>query len=304
MMGSVLAFFSGACTGLTVAVGKMAAAHMSAAMYVFLISFFSLIMMYFWRAATVGIKLPMPHPELRWLLFWQSACSAFALWSFWEGARQINTGIASFVVRTELVFVLIASRLIFREKIGYIGILGCSLIIAGSAAMGWKSEAELLSIYSPKEASVYLYGLSIVIFSGLGFAASECFAKLLANRIEPSELVIWRGLSLGAIFAVLAYYEGGAHTWKDVSAQDVFICALAAILGPILARILFMISLRKIDLGKAYLICQNEPIVTALFAWILMDEKMRPNDVGGALLILIGCFMISLPGRSKARHSG
>ncbi len=304
MLGYGLAFLSGTCTGLTVAVGKIAASHLSAALYVFLISFLSLIMMYTWRALTIDWRIQLPHKDLWWPLFWQSAFSAFALWAFWEGARQINTGVASFAVRTELVFVLIASWLLFKERIGKIGILGSLLIIVGSVVMSLHTDTDLLLQYSAKDSAVYSYGLGIVILSGAGFAASECFAKVIANRIEPSALVLWRGMTLGVIFAAIVIAESGASVFFSVSSGDWLVCGLAALLGPIFARVLFMHSLRRIDLGKAYLVCQNEPIVTAVVAWLLLGEKMRPDDITGAFLILVGCIVISLPSRSKVLRRG
>jgi drug/metabolite transporter (DMT)-like permease len=302
MYGYILAFLSGTCTGLTVAVGKVSAQHLSASMYVFLISFLSLIMMYVWRSLTVTWRINLPPPGVRGPLFWQSAFSAFALWGFWEGARQINTGVASFAVRTELVFVLIASWIFFKEKIEKIGVLGALLILLGSVAMGFRPDEQLM-IEAGQNPAIYTYGISIVILSGAGFAASECFAKIIANRIEPSALVMWRGLFLGLVFLVMVMIEDGIAAFQRVTAMDWIICSAAALLGPVFARVLFMISLRKIDLGKAYLICQNEPIVTAVFAWVLIGEKMSPGNITGAVLILIGCVVISLPGLAKLRQS-
>jgi drug/metabolite transporter (DMT)-like permease len=302
MYGYILAFLSGTCTGLTVAVGKVAAQHLSASMYVFLISFLSLLMMYVWRSMTLTWKINLPEATVRWPVFWQSACSALALWGFWEGARQINTGVASFAVRTELVFVLVASWIFFKEKIEKVGVLGAALILFGSFAMGFRPD-ESLMLEAGQDPAIYTYGISIVILSGVGFAASECFAKIIANRIEPSALVMWRGLFLGLVFFVMVLVEDGFEAFGRVTAWDWIICAAAALLGPVFARVLFMFSLRRIDLGKAYLICQNEPIVTAVFAWVLIGEKMSPGNITGAVLILIGCVVISLPGLSKPHQS-
>ena len=301
MYGYTLAFLSGTCTGLTVAVGKVAAQHLSASMYVFLISFTSLMMMYLWRSLTITWKISLPEKTVRAPLFWQSAFSAFALWGFWEGARQINTGVASFAVRTELVFVLIASWFFFKEKIEKIGVLGAMLILFGSLAMGLKPDESLI-LSVGQDPGVYTYGILIVILSGAGFAASECFAKIIANRIEPSALVMWRGIMLGLVFFIMVVLEDGFSAFGQVTAIDWGICAAAALLGPVLARVLFMLSLRRIDLGKAYLICQNEPIVTAVFAWLLIGEKMSPSNITGAGMILLGCVVISLPGLAKPRQ--
>lgn len=302
MYGYVLAFLSGTCTGLTVAVGKIAAHHLSASMYVFLISFCSLVMMYIWRSCTMTWKIKLPERSVQAPLFLQSAFSAFALWGFWEGARQINTGVASFAVRTELVFVLVASWIFFKERIEKMGILGALLIMFGSITMGMTPSADVATDVHQISAN-YTYGISIVILSGAGFAASECFAKSIANRIEPSELVIWRGIFLGLVFFLLVLFEDGSAAFSRVTLSDWGVCSLAALLGPVFARLLFMFSLRRIDLGKAYLICQNEPIVTAVFAWLLIGEKMSPSHMTGALLILIGCVVISLPGLAKVRQT-
>lgn len=302
MYGYLLAFLSGACTGLTVAVGKIAASHLSASMYVFLISFLSLAMMYVWRAFTISWAIKLPDKGVRWPIFLQAIFSALALWGFWEGARQINTGVASFAVRTELVFVLIASRIFFKETIERVGIIGSVLIIVGALVMGFNSDVLSSELNTSLDTATYTYGLGIVIASGAGFAASECFAKVIAHGIEPSALVLWRGIILGGIFLTLLVVDGSVWEIQKLTVEDWLICAAAALLGPVFARVLFMFSLRKIDLGRAYLICQNEPIVTAVFAWILLKEKMSPSDITGALFILLGCVIISLPGRSKAHH--
>lgn len=291
-----MALVSGACTGLTVAVGKMAAVHLSAAMYIFLMTFFSLLMMYGWRGMTIGWRLRMPSREASLPLLLQVLFSAFALWGFWEGTRLIHTGVASFAARTELIFVLIASRFVFREKVGLTGVIGGLLIVCGSMVMAYPTPNSV-NLSDPMATQNYFYGLSVVVASGLGFAVSECFSKRLAHLIEPSALVIWRCLMLALGFGCFVIVDEGLKTLSNIHFDDFFAIALASLLGPVLARLTFMISLQTIDLGMSYLLCQIEPVVTAVFAWILMGEGLGGVEIMGAAFILGGCLIISSSSR-------
>jgi drug/metabolite transporter (DMT)-like permease len=292
--GYFLALVSGACTGLTVAVGKVAASHLSAAMYVFLMSSISLLMMYSWRALTVGFRVRWMTWSVLNLVVLQVIFSAAALWMFWEGTRQIHTGIASFAARTELIFVLIASHLIFRERVGWVGLLGASLIAGGALIMTSKLSGSFgADLALPADTSAY--GLTLVICSGLGFAASECFSKTLAHRIDASALVIWRSLFLAVIFGFIVVSAEGIASFAALKTEDFAVISLASLLGPILARLTFMWSLRCIELGTSYLLCQVEPVVTALFAWLMLGETLSESELFGALLILAGCLAVTSP---------
>lgn len=294
MKGYIWALVSGTCTGLTVAVGKMAAVELSAAMYVFLMSFISFLLMYFWRGTTIGWRLQRVKVDVLRLLFLQVVFSAIALWAFWEGTRQINTGVASFAARTELIFVLIASRWIFRERVGLFGVIGAILIAVGATLMALRlqGEGDLMSV---SNSSSDMYGLSVVVFSGLGFAASECFSKPLAHKIEASALVIWRCLCLATIFGIAVLLDEGPSSFLTVTGENLLAIGLAALLGPVLARLTFMWSLQRIELGESYLICQVEPVITALCAWVLIGEALSPSDLIGATLILGGCIIVAAP---------
>lgn len=291
MSGLILALLSGLFAGVTVAVGKMATPHVASIVYVLIMSVASLSMTYLWRLLKSDPKLaPLIGHQFRYLCG-HSVFSAIAMWTFWEGTKHMDAAIASFSVRIELVFVLIASRIWFRERFSQRVMIGAVFIILGTAIMGTAFNGQWPTFADLSKSS----GMWMMVTSGAAFAGAECFANLLAKQIRTSDLVIWRGLILVSIFTLMLSM-GESLTMPSL--QDIGVIILAAFFGQVLARVCFMMALRKIDLGRASLLSQTEPIVTALVAWLLLGEVMRPVDMVGAVVILGGCLLISLPSLS------
>lgn len=276
------------CAGVTVAVGKLVSAGVTSLSYVFFLSLMSVFISVIWIKFK---KYPIEFLSKDKLLVFYGhiACSFLAIWTFWEGTRLMNAGVASFSVRIELIFVLIISWIVFRERMTKFDLIGACLIFLGASLMGAKvtsfNEGGLSnSFFSSK-------GGLLMLASGASFAGAEAFANRLAGSIHSSSLVLWRSLALSGLYAIAMGFS------QDVSVPtlvDGLVIALAAFLGPFLARIFFMEALPEIGLAKASLLSQLEPVVTTIVAWGILGELISPLDSVGGGLVLAGCLALNL----------
>jgi drug/metabolite transporter (DMT)-like permease len=89
------------------------------------------------------------------------------------------------------------------------------------------------------------------------------------------EGVWWKGL---------ADWEGIKRGWPLITTT--------ALVGPFLARTLFMHCLRHLDISRAALINQSQPLFVALYSAILLHTLPSRREWTGGLLILGGALLL------------
>lgn len=290
MQGYIFALMSGVAAGATVAVGKLVSPSLPSLVYVLLLTAFSGAMTWVWMRMQKDPLEKIPAGIMKSFLG-HVACSFVAIWTFWQGTKLMEAAVASFSVRIELVFVLMFSWFFFRERLKSIEWIGAVIVILGTSLMGLDFGAASGSEFFRMETLTSNSGV-LMLASGAAFAGAEVFAKNLSLRIAPASLVVWRSLGL-ILFYLIAIILSG-NQWVMPASKDLIYIAIAGLLGPVLARIWFMESLRRTSLGRASLLAQIEPVVTLVVAWVLSGESAALSDGVGASLILLGCILLHL----------
>ncbi len=290
MQGYFFALMSGIAAGATVAVGKLVSANLPSLAYVLLLTVFSGLMTWIWMITKKEPLAKVPADVMR-SFSGHVLCSFLAIWTFWQGTKLMEAAVASFSVRIELVFVLILSWLFLKERLRPIEMIGAVVIVFGTSLMGLDFGAGVGISMFHWESMTSNSGV-LMLVSGASFAGAEVFAKNLSLKIAPASLVVWRSLAL--VFCYILAMLITSEAWVLPLTKDLALIALAALLGPVLARIWFMESLRRITLGRASLLAQVEPVVTLGVAWVLLGESGALSDSVGSILILIGCILLHL----------
>lgn len=290
MQGYFFALLSGIAAGATVAVGKLVSPELPSLIYVLLLTLFSGGMTYLWMRIRKDPLDSVPRDALKGFIG-HVLCSFVAIWTFWQGTKLMEAAVASFSARIELVFVLAFSWLFFRERLKSLELLGAGIVVVGTYLMGLDWGAASQSGFFRIETLTSNGGVLMMV-SGAAFAGAEVFAKQISLKMAPASLVVWRSLVL-VLFYVIALLVNGSE-WILPNAKDLALIGLAALLGPVLARIWFMEALRRTTLGRSSLLAQIEPVVTLILAWILSGETAALSDGFGAALILVGCILLHL----------
>ena len=290
MQGYIFALMSGVAAGATVAVGKLVSPSLPSLIYVLLLTVFSGAMTWIWMQIQKEPLEKIPSSIMKSFLG-HVVCSFVAIWTFWQGTKLMEAAVASFSVRIELVFVLIFSWFFFRERLKSMEFVGAVIVVVGTSLMGLDFGAASRAEFFRMETLTSNGGV-LMLVSGAAFAGAEVFAKKISLRIKPASLVVWRSLGL-VLFYLIAIVLSGSE-WILPESKDLVYIAIAGLLGPVLARIWFMESLRRTTLGRASLLAQVEPVVTLGVAWILSGESAALSDWVGASLILLGCILLHL----------
>lgn len=242
----------------------------------------------FWRSAAGSLLLlPFAVPGLKrmerrdfLLPIIAGVCLAahFATW-----ITSVNlTSIASSVllVCTTPIFVAIAARYIFSERLGALGWTGIGLALLGSALIagfdfgGSKVEGNVLALIGAITVSGYsLAGrvsrqrLGILEYACVTYGASAVALLLVAVPMRVQ----------------LTGYS--SQTWWAIA---------GLIVGPqLLGHTFINFALRAIDATRVSVIVMGEPVIATILAYFLFQETPTWLAYPGGVAILVGIYLVS-----------
>jgi uncharacterized membrane protein len=140
----------------------------------------------------------------------------------------------------------------------------------------------------------------VMVLSAVLFGATEFLAKLTVRYLDPIPLTFIRSLAVAVCFLIMLamqrtpIFEVGQYGWAIVA---------IAIVGPVLGRITYLMSLKHIEISKASLITQSKPLFVAIIAFIALGMIPSTREWIGGILILIGCVTIIMTRRSSSERS-
>ncbi len=149
-------------------------------------------------------------------------------------------------------------------------------------------------------------GEAYALLTAITWAFALVLYKRGGERVSPLALNLFKNVvSLALLTLCLLVLGERFGTLARFHRHDLYALALSGVIGIALADTLFFASLNRIGVGIfSILDCLYSPLA-ALFAWILIAERLAmPHYVGG-VLILGGVFLASRhpppPGRTRGK---
>lgn len=132
-------------------------------------------------------------------------------------------------------------------------------------------------------------GVVLMVGAAFFFSLMTLFIKLVGQRLPSQEIVLVRSI-------VTLIYSYLAVRWAQVSpwGEQRGLLVLRGLFG-FGAMICFYFALTKLPLADTTAIFFSNPVLTALFAAIFLDEHLGVGEVAGALLSFGGILLIAQP---------
>lgn len=225
---------------------------------------------------------PRPDADAARMVIVQSALTFGGMWGIWSGVARIDPAVASFLGRTESVFSLMAGVLLLGERFRRAEIPGALVALAGLA---------ILLGDGLRRAGADAFGEGALrILGGAGvLGLSEVWAKRAMARMSPLDFALCRAALLSAAFGLAAALTGSLVL---PAREDILYAALAGLLAPTLARLLFLVSLRSLDLAKAVTVNLTQPLFAGLLAAVWLGTSPPRAQWAGGLVALGGCALL------------
>ena len=271
------------------------------------------LLLAFWRDTLVFVsllfvfvmfnrnRLKISRAHIPFLVIYGFVLSAFN--SVWTVSVALNGAAVSTVLAySSPAFTALLARRIFNERLNpvkiaaiILSVLGCFLIVGAYDLSGWQLNP---------------LGITTGLLSGLLFAFYNLMGKSSSNRsINPWTAMLY---SFGFASVFLVFYVFLPIPWPDgISSVNIFwldgewlgwlvLILLAA--GPTLGGYgLYTVSLTYLQASVASLIATLEPVLTALLAYTLLDERFSMIQIVGGLMISLGVVVLRIGERNSSK---
>lgn len=243
------------------------------------------------------IWLTLSHPSYlkinykdAWLFVITGMIGMFAITLCYNLAvQELTLSLAAVLLSMSPIFVLGFAAILFKEAITkrkvacMILALGGCILVSGvletSSEMMWSVKGILLGLLAAFFYAIYSLLSKVAMQKGY-HAYTITFYSLLFVMVIVFPLTDWT-LTGGIII------EGGIGM--------VLFMVLHSLCASVLSYILFTVSLKYIDAGKASILAACEPIAAMIFGVIFFAEIPTILSVGGLVLATIAITIMTLP---------
>ncbi len=150
-------------------------------------------------------------------------------------------------------------------------------------------------------------GVPLALASAMLFGASTPFAKILLARLDPWLLaaLLYLGAGLGlALVRGLRWTVDQAPVEASLRRADVPWLAGIVIVGGVVAPLLLMFGLARVNASSAALLLNLEGLATMAIAWLIFRENVDTKLLVGAFAIVAGALLLSWEGIGAAFSLG
>lgn len=207
------------------------------------------------------------------------------------GLTYVSATAGSVVISTIPVVATVGAWIIFRERLRNINYAGIILSFIGILVFVMNENGGI----SFSTRGLLLLMLAVFSASGYNLTLSR-----LVGYYNPVFIVFVQN-TLGALLFLPVFLLLDLHKFSGISLTfSSFIPIIElAVFASCGAFILFAYSVRNMGVTRANVFTNFIPLLTAVFSFILMGDKLTVRNIAGMIIVIAGVFMSQLNGRSK-----
>jgi drug/metabolite transporter (DMT)-like permease len=198
------------------------------------------------------------------------------------------------LVTTNLLWIGIASFVLFGDKPSRLMLVGIVISLSGSLMIFWSDSSQA----SASCAS----GSNPLLGNALALVGSWCFSAylLIGRRLRadmPLPAYVWLAYGMAAGFLLIAC-QGAGVSLVGYS-MPAYLVALGMALGPqLLGHTSYNWSLKHVSPTFVAVVTLGEPVGSAVMAWVFFGESFAMLQGSGFVLLLVGIYLAA---RGEAR---
>ncbi len=264
-----------------IAVTDMPALQMASIRQFFGGSFFVLFFLFYKK-----IGFPT-RKQFGWLLMMAILmfvmANGLSTWSL----NYIPTGLSALIGALYPLSVVIIEMLFFRNRnLNTITFIGLLLGITGIGIVFYESAFQ----HHPEG---FLFGVLLSVIAMLSWSVGTIFIVRNKLNMNPYYATGWQMLISSAILFVVANLFQPAVALQNITTRSWVAITYLVLAGSLLAFVAFIYSMKKLPAALSSLYAYINPLVAMVTAAIVLDEKLTMNILWGAIVTLIGVFLVN-----------
>jgi len=208
---------------------------------------------------------------------------------FWHWSIHYTTvANATLLVNFSPLFVALGSWLFFRQRASRAILLGMLVALLGMLLLVGQSFNLSLE---------HLWGDLFALVGAVFYAGYILAVKDLRQRLSTASIMAWSGLvTCLALLPVTLLMREGLWPYSLLGWLVLLALALFSHIG---GQGLIAYALAHLPATFSAIALLSQPVMAALFAWLILDEALGPFQALGGVMTLVGIF---IAGRDSQAH--
>lgn len=193
----------------------------------------------------------------------------------------VGAGVTSIVQQTQILFVAVGGYVLLGEYISRRFAFGAAIVLAGIVLIQLSSHG----IQGGVDSAMNTFGILGAVLSAVSFAAMHIMTRKVINRIQP---VTVNAVRLWISVAILLSLPGNTDAMRHLDGQIWLLCAVAAFVGPFLARIGLMFAVKYISASHVTLITLVTPVFAFTLDFAILGTRPTLWHLLGCAIVMFG----------------
>ncbi|MGA1978686.1 MAG: DMT family transporter [Bacteroidales bacterium] len=207
------------------------------------------------------------------------------------GLTYVSATIGSVIISTIPVFVVIGSRIVYREKLKAVNYAGIIISFTGVLVFIIDKNGTL---------SFNIKGLALLMFAVFSAVGYTLVLNRLVGKYSPVFIVCIQNMIGAALFLPVFILSDLNHLLNTPFFFRHFIPVIElAVFASCGAFILFAYSVKHLGISRANVFSNCIPLFTACFSFIMLGDKLHVWNIVGMAIVIAGLFMSQINGKKK-----
>jgi drug/metabolite transporter (DMT)-like permease len=207
------------------------------------------------------------------------------------GLKYISSTMAAIIVSTIPLFSPLAAFKFHGESISLRNFAGILLSFLGVSIVVFDSSFN----FTASPLGVALEFLAVA--SAIGY--TTVLVSLTKRYNAPTIVTVQNFIAIFYFLPFWLFFESKEFTNTSFDGTAFWAIVKLAVFASVMAFILFTYSLKKLGINKSNMFINMIPVLTAVFAWIILGDTMNLRKITGILVVICGLFIAQVKMNKK-----
>jgi drug/metabolite transporter (DMT)-like permease len=264
-----------------IAVGQVPALQMASIRQFFGGSFFVVFFLFYKKTG-----FPT-RQQFGWLLMMALLmfvmANGLSTWSL----NYIPTGLSALIGALYPLSVVIIEMVFFRSRsMNALTFTGLLLGITGIGIVFYENAFQ----HHP---TGFLFGVLLSVIAMLSWSVGTIFIVRNKLNMNPYYATGWQMLIGSVMLFIISHVFQPVIPLQHITTKSWLAITYLVLAGSLLAFVAFIYSMKKLPAAVSSLYAYINPLVAMVAAFIVLDEKLTTNILWGAIVTLVGVFLVN-----------
>jgi len=199
------------------------------------------------------------------------------------GLSMVSSTVAAVIIATIPLFTPVASYFFFKERVSVMNVLGILVSIFGVFLVIVKDNFSLKA--SPA-------GILLLLLAVVSAIAYSVAIKKFSRYYNAYSLITYQNtFGILMFLPVFLIFDYEHFMQAQITTEALNALLMLAIFASSMAFIFFTYGIQKLGITKANAISNMIPAFTAIFAFLVLGERLTLTNITGVLTVISGLFL-------------